>query len=65
MPPAAELLELSSRLTHGLVAVLVSEEEVYEGRRLARDVDNVMFSPADPNGNVPWPDGFFTIIWPK
>jgi hypothetical protein len=65
MPPAEELLELSARLTHGLIAVLVSQEEVYEGRRVAAGVDNIIFSPTDPDGNVPWRDGFFTIIWPK
>jgi hypothetical protein len=63
MPAPADLHALASRLTHGLIAVIVSEEEVYEGRRLARDVDNVMFTPPGPAGSVPWRDAFFTIIY--
>jgi hypothetical protein len=62
-PPAEELLALASRITGGIVVALVEEDEVYAGRRLVRDHDNVMFTPADPDGLIPWRDGFFTIVW--
>jgi hypothetical protein len=63
MPAPEDLLALASRVTSGIVAALVSEDEVYAGRRIVRDHDNVMFTPADPDGSIPWRDGFFTLIW--
>jgi hypothetical protein len=63
MPAPEDLLALASRVTGGIVVALVSEDEAYAGRRLVRDYENVMFTPADPEGLIPWRDGFFTIIW--
>jgi hypothetical protein len=63
MPASEELLILASRVTAGIVVVLVGEDDVYVGRQLVRDYDNVMFTPADPGGLIPWRDGFFTFIW--
>jgi hypothetical protein len=63
MPSPDDLLALAARLTEGIAVVLVSEDDVYTGRRIVRDYDNVMFTPADPSGLIPWRDGFFTVIW--
>ena len=63
MPAPEDLLALASRVTGGMVVALVGEDDVYAGRRLVRDYDNVMFTPADPSGLIPWRDGFFTHIW--
>ena len=62
MPDSRELLELAARLTQGLVVVVASDEEVREGRRAARDCDNVMFTVREETGVIPWQDGFFTVI---
>jgi hypothetical protein len=63
MPAPEDLLALASRLTQGIAVVVVSEDDVYAGRRIVRDYDNVMFTPADSGGLIPWRDGFFTVIW--
>ena len=63
MPAPEDLLALAARLTEGILVGLVREEDVYEGRRLLRDRDNAMFTPADPAGSIPWREGFFTVIW--
>ena len=63
MPASEDLLALASRLTEGIAVVLVPEDDVYIGRRIVRDYSNVMFTPADPGGVIPWRDAFFTIIW--
>jgi hypothetical protein len=63
MPPPDDLRTLAKRVTHGLIAVVVSEDEVYEGRRQMRDFDNVMFTAVDPAGTIPWRDRFFTLVW--
>jgi hypothetical protein len=62
VPDFQELLELSARLTHGLVVVLAPEDHVHECRRITRDCDNVMFTVQDEPGVIPWQDGFFTLI---
>jgi hypothetical protein len=62
MPATPDLLALSKKLTHGLVAAIVSEDDVYEGRRMARDCDNVMFTAWDGD-IIPWRDDFFTIVY--
>ena len=62
MPVAPDLLALSEKLTHGLVAAMVSEDQVYEGRRMARDCDNVMFT-AWNGDTIPWRDDFFTLVY--
>ena len=63
MPEPHDLLALSQKLTGGLIAVLVSQDKVYEGRRIARDLTNVMFTPEDPSEQIPWKDGFFTVVY--
>jgi hypothetical protein len=65
MPEPQDLSALSRKLADGLVAVFVSQEEVYEGRRMARDLSNVMFTPADASGEIPWRDGFFTLVYAR
>jgi len=65
MPEPQDLSALSKKLPDGLIAVLVTQEEVYEGRRMARDLSNVMFTPADESGNIPWRDGFFTVVYAR
>jgi hypothetical protein len=62
VPDSRDVLELSARLTRGLVVILTSGEQVYEGRRLVRDCENVMFTALDETGVIPWRDGFFTMI---
>ena len=62
MPGAADLLSLSERLPNGLVAAIVTDDEVYEGRRIARDCHNVMFTARDGD-TIPWLDDFFTIVY--
>jgi hypothetical protein len=63
MPEPELLFSLARKLTEGLIAVLVSEEQVYEGRQLARDYDNVMFTPQEPGTGIPWRDDFFTLVY--
>lgn len=63
MLPADDLNVLAERLSYGLIAALVKPEEVYEGRRIARNFDNVMFTPVEPDASIPWRDAFFTLIY--
>ena len=58
-----ELQTLAKKLTHGIIAALLPEEQVFTGRTLMRDFDNVMFTPADAGTPIPWRDGFFTLVY--
>ncbi len=62
MPEPADLLSLAGKLTDGLIVVLVNEDQVYEGRRIARDCFNVMFTVRDGEA-IPWRDDFFTLVY--
>jgi hypothetical protein len=63
MPRLEIILEAAGQLSRGLLVALLPESEVYELRRVLRDLDNIMFAPADQQGMIPWRDGFFTQIY--
>ena len=63
LPADEQLIGIAQSLTAGLVVGLAAEEQVYRARRLLADFDNVMFAPADPEGEIPWRDSFFTVIY--
>ena len=63
MPEPKELVALARKLTSGLAAALVEGDQVFEGRRLTRDFENVLFTPVDPTAEIPWRDGFFTLVY--
>jgi hypothetical protein len=61
-PPEDTFLQnLAARLTHGLVVILGSDDEISLGRRKHAALDNVMFLAASAE-DIPWQDGFFTKV---
>lgn len=61
VPELAFLETLSKRLEQGIVVCLGDREAVYENRRAAAHLHNVMFIAATA-GEIPWQDGFFNWI---
>jgi hypothetical protein len=63
MPPAEVVRALASQVPEGILVGVTAGEEVYEARRLLRDFPNVMITPAEPDGSLPWREDFFTVVY--
>ncbi len=63
MPSIEEVRRIASCVSEGIVVGVLHREEVYEARRLLRDEMNVMITPADPGGVLPWRDDFFSVVY--
>ena len=60
--PHLDLLEeISSQVTRGLVTAIGPREEVFDSRRAAAHLDNVMLTPGEPV-EIPWQESFFSWI---
>jgi hypothetical protein len=59
----ADLQRVAVSVRDGLIAVLLPDEEVPAARVEFRDMENVIFTPADSDGLIPWRDGFFTVVY--
>jgi hypothetical protein len=63
LPPGEEIRGLAQQVADGLVVGVLDGEAVYEARRLLRDYRNVMITPAEPDGVLPWREHFFTVVY--
>ncbi len=61
MLEADAVAALARVVTEGLLVVMAEGDAVYEARKAARDLDNVMVVPGTPD-ELPWRDGFFTRV---
>jgi hypothetical protein len=62
--PADDVRALAGKLSQGvLVCIAADQDAVYDLRREVRDLENVMVTPADPEGTISWKDEFFTIVY--
>lgn len=63
LPPPEEIREIARQLPAGLLVGVLEREAMYEARRILRDVANVMITPAEADGGIPWRDEFFSVIY--
>ncbi len=61
IPGAAVILETAAELQQGLLVAMGDDEAVREGRKIARDLDNVLLVSGTAE-SIPWRDGFFTRV---
>jgi hypothetical protein len=63
-PAVDDLRALAAKLTHG-IAVCVAEDSarISELRRGVSDYENVMVTPADDAGALPWKSELFTVVY--
>jgi len=61
IPEIAVLERLSPQVEHGVVVCIGERDEVWEARKSAAHLDNVMFVPATPD-EIPWQDGYFNLV---
>jgi hypothetical protein len=59
---AEQVRAFAAQLNTGSLSALVPAESVPDLRRALCDVQNVLVVPEDPDGYVPWADGYFTLI---
>jgi hypothetical protein len=60
--PKLDLLEeVSAAVSRGLVSAVGARDDVYDARRSAGHLENVMFTPAEP-AEIPWQENFFSWI---
>jgi len=52
----------AAQLSNGSLSALVPEDAVSGLRRDVVDLLNVLVVPEDPDGHVPWADGYFTVV---
>ena len=60
--PEVPLETWARQVAEGLLVVTAQGDDVYEMRRRLRDHNNVMITGSEPDGVVPWRDGFFTVV---
>ena len=63
MPTLDEVRGIAIQVSDGVVVGVLQPEAVYEARAALRDFANVMITPADPSGMLPWRDDFFTAVY--
>jgi hypothetical protein len=63
LPPAEEVLSMAAQLEAGLLVGVLERNEVYEARRALREFSNVMITPAEADGTLPWREGFFSVVY--
>lgn len=52
----------AAQLSTGSLCALVPAELVSELRRGLCDAQNVLVVPEDPEGGIPWADGYFSLV---
>ena len=57
-----EVREIAKQVSEGLLVAVVDSESVYEARSSLRDFANVMITPRDSSGAIPWADEFFSVV---
>jgi hypothetical protein len=57
-----EIPALAAQLSEGICVGVLEGDAIYEARRLLRDCPNVMMVPAEPDGTLPWREGFFSVV---
>jgi protein-L-isoaspartate O-methyltransferase len=62
-PPPEELQDIVRRVSEGIVVGVLDGDAVYEARRALRDHANVMITPAEADGSLPWKEDFFTVVY--
>ena len=63
LPPVEEVQAIASRVSDGILVGVLDGDAVYEARRALRDHANVMITPAEADGSLPWKDDFFTVVY--
>lgn len=63
LPPAPELRAIAQRASDGIVVGLANGDALYEARRELKECANVMVTPGEPDGMLPWKDEFFTVVY--
>ena len=63
LPPAEEVRDIAAAATDGIVVGVLDREAVYNARATLRDFENVMITPAEDDGILPWKDDFFSIVY--
>ncbi len=61
VPPAEAVAGIAARLERGGLVSLGSRDDVFEARRVARDLGNVIFHPGPPE-EIPFDDAYFTKV---
>ena len=61
--PVDEIRSLAAKLTGGMIVVQTPDDALYEARRNLREYDNVMVTPAEGNGAIPWKDDVFSVVY--
>jgi len=54
---------MSLVLEDGLLVGLATGEQLAGARKACRNRDNTMFTPAEPDGSIPWRDEFFSKVF--
>lgn len=63
LPPVADVQSMAAAATNGIVVGVLDRDAVYEARAALREFDNVMITPADDDGTLPWRDEFFSLVY--
>jgi hypothetical protein len=63
VPPADEMQALARQVSQGILVGVVERDDTWQARRLLRDYANVMITPADSDGSLPWRDDFFSVVY--
>lgn len=63
VPALADARGLAERLSKGILVCVVDSAEVHSVRRDLRQFENVMVTPADSGGTLPWKDEFFSVVY--
>jgi hypothetical protein len=59
---AEQVRAFATQLSNGILCALVPVENVADLRRELRDLNNILVVPEDPDGHVPWVDGYFSVV---
>ena len=49
--------------TQGIIVGLLDRDAVYDARAALREFSNVMITPAEADGVVPWKEDFFSVVY--
>jgi hypothetical protein len=63
MPSVEEVRGIALQVSEGIVVGVLDAHLVYEARAALREHPNVMITPSDPDGVLPWRDEFFTAVY--
>ena len=63
MPPVEEVRAIAAAAVDGMIVGVLDRDAVYDARATLRDFDNVMITPAEEDGVLPWREDFFSVIY--